>query len=64
MGIETIAAAKRIISKRIKMNAKDAVRAEGEYSEIMDRMEKIECQLAKLANFESKLDMLLQKLST
>ena len=63
MGIETIEAAKKIISSRIRMQSKLDTNTEAELTVVMDRMEKIEEKLAKLATFEAKLDVLIQKLT-
>jgi len=60
MGLETIEAAKSIISKRERQG-----RPSGEpgLSEVLARIENIEDKLASLANFEAKLDLLIQKLT-
>merc|ERR1719474_2309265 len=60
MGLETIAAAKNIIANRVKIQ--NRVGNEPDFSEVIARMEKIEDKLASLANFEAKLDLLIQKL--
>jgi len=61
MGLETIAAAKNIIANRVRMQ--NRVGNEPDFSEVIARMEKIEDKLASLANFEAKLDLLIQKLN-
>ena len=63
MGIETIEAAKKIISSRLRMQSKLDTNTEAELTAVMDRMEKIEEKLARLATFEAKLDVLIQKLT-
>ena len=61
MGLETIAAAKIIIANRVRIQ--NRVGNEPDFSEVIARMEKIEDKLASLANFEAKLDLLIQKLN-
>ena len=61
MGLDIIAAAKNIISKRVKIESR--VGSNPDFSEVIARMEKIEDKLASLANFEAKLDLLIQKLN-
>jgi hypothetical protein len=63
MGAETVEAAKKIISKRVKMQSKLDSDVEPDFSEVINRMEKIEEKLASLAKFEAKLDLLIQKLT-
>jgi len=63
MGAETVEAAKKIISRRVKMQSKLDSDVEPDFSEVINRMEKIEDKLASLAKFEAKLDLLIQKLT-
>ena len=63
MGAETVEAAKKIISRRVKMQSKLDSEVEPDFSEVINRMEKIEDKLASLAKFEAKLDLLIQKLT-
>ena len=63
MGTETVAAAKKIISRRVKMQSKLDLGPEPDFAAVINRMEKIEDKLATLEKFEAKLDLLLRKLT-
>jgi len=63
MGIETVEAAKKIISRRVKMQSKLDQGIDQDFAEVINRMEKIEDKLSSLANFEAKLDLILRKLT-
>ena len=57
MGIETVEAAKKIISRKLKSNAEE------DYELLMHKIKNIEKQLSCIGTFENKLDTILKKIS-
>jgi len=57
MGIETVEAAKKIISRKLKSNAEE------DYELLMHKIKNIEKQLSCIGTFENKLDTILRKIS-
>ena len=57
MGIETVEAAKKIISRKLKSNAEE------DYELLMHKIKNIEKQLSCIGIFENKLDTILRKIS-